>query len=159
MSHRCTTRRSDLPAEMCNFRSKNHQACSPCVNNSFLSGESGGTAMHHVLPYVCHSRSRRCSLGTCAVLLGIICSWLICVVLAESPRTRGRDSRPDNGGVSIMAPSQATATATATRTHDAHEHVARQQWLIRRTLWTPGNDLMINSGDARIALPIIIHKH
>lgn len=80
--------------------------------------------MHHVLRYVCHFRSRRCSLGTSAVLLGIICSRLINVVLAESHRTRAKEARPDNGGVSIMSASQdtATATATATQTHDVPEH-------------------------------------
>lgn len=77
--------------------------------------------MHHVFHNVCHSRSRWCSLGTSAALLGIICSRLINVVLAESHRTRGREARPDNGGVSIMSASQDTATATATQTHDAHE--------------------------------------
>lgn len=77
--------------------------------------------MHHVFHNVCHSRSRWCSLGTSAALLGIICSRLINVVLAESHRTRGREARPDNGGVSIMSASQDTATATATQTHDTHE--------------------------------------
>lgn len=123
---------SNLPAEMCNFRSKNHQACTPYVNNSFLSRERIGMVMHHVLHNVCHSRSQWCSRGTSAVLLGIICSRLINVVPAESRRTRGREARPDNGGVSIMSASQDTATATATQTHDVHEQ--RKQWLIRVTL-------------------------
>lgn len=77
--------------------------------------------MHHVLQNVCHSRSQWCSLGTSAVLLGIICSRLINVVLAGSHRTRGRAARPDNGGVSIMSASQDSATAAATQTPDEHE--------------------------------------
>lgn len=120
MSH-CTMRLSNLPAEMSSFRSKNHQACSPYVNNSFLSRECIGMVMHHVLHSICHSRSLWCSLGTFAVLLGIICSRLISVAPAESHEMRGREARPDNGGVSIMSASQDTATATATQAHDVHE--------------------------------------
>lgn len=100
---------------------KNHEACNPYANNSFLSRESLGMVMHHVLHNVCHSRSQRCSLGTSTVLLGIICSRLINVAAAESHGTRGREARPDNGGVSIMSASQDTTTATATQTRGMHE--------------------------------------
>lgn len=103
---------SNLPAEMCNFTDKKHQACSPHINNSLLSGESIGMVMHHVLSYVCHSRSQCCCLGTFAVLSGLISSQLINVALAESHGTRDREACPDNGGVSIMSASQDTATAT-----------------------------------------------
>lgn len=114
-------RLSNLPAEMGDFRSRKPQACSPYVTNSFLSGESIGMVMNHVLRNVYHHGSQWCSLGTSAVLLGIIGSRLINVVLAESHRTRGKEARPDNGGVSIMSPCQNTATATATQTHYVHE--------------------------------------
>lgn len=134
---------------------KNHEACNPYANNSFLSRESLGMVMHHVLHNVCHSRSQRCSLGTSAVLLGIICSRLINVAAAESRGTRGREARPDNGGVSIMSASQDTTTATQTR----GIAWARQKWLIRTALWTPGNDPMTDVGDASIMMHKLLTNH
>jgi len=88
---------------MCHFTGKNHQLCNPYNNNSFISGNGIDMVMHHVLRHGYYSRSLWCNFGASAISLGIICSRLMNVVLADSHRMRRREARPDNGGVSITS--------------------------------------------------------